>query len=114
MKVVVLDEYRKRSAQLAERFNNSNVDVVLCSTANEFMDVLYNGSIDKVLIDMSSWLGGKALYRYFNLGGRLENTPVVLYGAPSEHVAIANRPRHQADAVLLRQSTVDDIVAAAM
>ena len=114
MKVMLLDESRKRAAQIAEAVGNGKHTLVSCGNSNEFMTALGETSADKLLLDVESWNNGKAIYRYFDVSRSLEDMPVVFYNAPEEFAGIPDRPKHSKDHILTKPTEADSIVEAAM
>lgn len=100
MKVVVLDEVRRRHPSLAEMLERERHSHVLCRGSAEFMEEIARGLPDRVLVDVRSWGRGTSIYKYFELGRKLEEVPIVFYNAPEGFVTIAGRRRHGQDRVV--------------
>lgn len=114
MKILLLDESRKRVAQIAEAIGNGKHTVVSCTNSNDFMVAVTEETPDKLLLDVETWNNGKAIYGYFDVSRKLEDIPVVFYNAPEEFPGMADRPKHSKDHVLPKPSEAEAIVEAAM
>jgi PleD family two-component response regulator len=100
MKVVVLDESRKRRDQFAEVLQGRGHTVTACSTSSEFMEAVQDSTPDAAALDVDSWTHGMALYKYFQFTDRLESIPVIMYNAPENYGGIAGRTRNEKDSIL--------------
>lgn len=115
MQVLVLDEFRQRGSQIAEKVaSGSGAQVVACQITNEFMTALGQGNTEKVIVDVPTWNSGRAIYTYFGVAARLETVPVVFYNAPEGFETLAGRPRHNLDRVLSASCDSEAVVEAAL
>jgi PleD family two-component response regulator len=107
MKVVVLDESKKRTEQIVEILQKKRYTFVCCTQSGQFMETLQESLPDKIIIDYDAWLHGRMIYNHFNLSKRIENVPVVFYNAPENFVALNNRKRHDSDRILNKTTDSD-------
>lgn len=112
MKIVVLDESKKRKEQISEILEKKKIDVVCCSLSGEFIETVEESTPDQILMDVDSWSTGRAIYNYFGFNKKLENVPILFYNAPENFVTINSRKRHNNDRVLNKPSEVESIVQA--
>jgi len=102
MKLVVMDDSRKRNNQLSELLRRKKHLVVSCGGSGEFMEALEKSSVDRILLNVDTWQRGNAIYKYFGVAKRLSGVPVVFYNAPENFINISARERNEADRVLTK------------
>ena len=110
MKIVIMDDTRKRREQLKEAISKHYKNVVEFYSSNDFITSIEESSPDLILLDMETWRKGKSIYNYLRLGKKLENTPVILYNAEEDTYFIQDRTRHEKDRVLPKPTEVGSIV----
>lgn len=110
MRIVVLDESKERIAQFGDILKRSKHDIDYLRGSNDFITRIQKSVPDRVLIDADAWKHGRAIYRYFSIGRRLENVPMTVYNAPDGFVGLTDRPKHNADIILPKSATTESIV----
>ena len=113
MKVMVMDEARKRGNHLADLLAKSRHSVICCHGSNDFLKSLMENKIDKLLLDFTTWHNGRMIYSYFGINGRLDSIPIVFYNTPEDFPGIQGRPKHNNDKVVTRPATIDAIISSA-
>jgi hypothetical protein len=110
MRLLVLDESRERSTQLIDLLKKSRHEVECISNTNDFIAKSTGKSVpDRILVDADSWRHGKAIYDYFGIGLRLESIPLTIYNSPEGFAGPADRPRHNADVLLPKTATIEQV-----
>ncbi|MBD3316367.1 MAG: hypothetical protein GF344_11325 [Chitinivibrionales bacterium] len=107
MKVVVLDQVVERHRPLMTILAEKRHTHVFCAQTAKFMEEVDFGAPDRVLMDVPSWRHGAHIYKYFELGRKLEEIPIVFYNAPVGFVSIRGRRRHELDRVLPENSGME-------
>lgn len=110
MKIVVMDDTRKRREQIKEAISVHCKDVFDCYSSNDFVASIEESAPDLILLDMETWRKGKSIYNYLKLGKKLENIPIILYNAEEDTYFIQDRTRHDKDRVLSKPTEVESIV----
>ena len=110
MKIVILDETKKRKNAMAELLEEKGCDVVRCSASGEFMETIDSSTPDKIFIDVESWKNGRALYTYFKFGRKLCESPITFYNAPEIFNGIAERNPNQGDKVYKRYTDLAEVL----
>jgi hypothetical protein len=114
MRVVIMDESRERTQQLVDLLKKGRHEVECMAATNEFINRLMSKSTpDRIMVDADSWKHGKAIYNYFGIGRKLENIPVTVYNIPEGFSGISDRPKHNADVLLQRTATLEQVAATA-
>jgi DNA-binding NtrC family response regulator len=111
MKILLLDDTRKRRNQLVEVLQKKKYDVIACYSSNSFMQSIEKQKINLILLNLDSWQKGAAMYTYFGIAKRLENLPILFYNASMDFSILHDRPRHGKDRILFKPTEVDAIVA---
>ncbi len=111
MKVVVLDEMKKRNKQIAELLEEKGCDVVACTATGDFMNSVETSVPDKILMEVESWQHGKAIYNYFKFSRKIGEIPVFFYNAPENFSNIQDRSQNQNDKVFTKHTEIDEIVS---
>ncbi len=112
MKVLVLDDGRKRIVQMQDELGKKNIETVLCSTSNSFMDAVGTANFDSFLINVDTWEKGRAIYDYFGIGRKIEQKPVIFYNADETFTSVNNRIPNDKDQVLYKPVDIDAVVGA--
>jgi DNA-binding NtrC family response regulator len=110
MKILILDDTRKRRNQLTDALQKKRFEPTACYSTNEFISSLDKHKFDVVLLDMDSWNRGKSVYNYLGLAKRLENLPIVFYNAGMNFSILNDRPRHGKDRILFKPTEADAII----
>jgi len=110
MKILIVDDLKKRKQQIKEAIEMRHHEVSDCHLTNDFMDALENNSYDMIVLDMETWKKGKSVYNYFKVGKRLENIPIILYNAEEDTYFIPDRVRHEKDRILSKPVDVDTVI----
>lgn len=110
MKIVIMDDTRKRREQLKEEISKHYKDVQDIYSSNDFITTIEESAPDLILLDMETWRKGKSIYNYIRLGKKLENTPIILYNAEEDTYFIQDRTRHEKDRVLPKPTEIVNIV----
>jgi len=111
VKVVVLDDLKKRNEQVTNMLEEKGYDVVACLATGEFMEIIETTSPDTILLDVESWQRGKSVFNYFKFSRELEEIPILFYNAPENFSNIIDRSQHQHDKVFHRQVQLDEIIS---
>jgi DNA-binding NtrC family response regulator len=111
MKVVILDDTKKRRSDLADALHKKRVEVTTYYGSNDFINAIEKNKFDLLLLDMESWNRGKSIYTRFGTAKRLENLPIVFYNAPANFSVLYDRPRHLKDRILPKPTEADAVVA---
>ncbi|MDG5813573.1 hypothetical protein QA601_00635 [Chitinispirillales bacterium ANBcel5] len=114
MKILLLENTRKRSEQIMEQLKDKNVEVRSCVTSNDFLETISETSFDKIVLNVEFWEKGRSMYSYFNACEKFEETPVVFYNADEEFVTICNRPKNIRDQVIHKPVNIEELVNAVM
>lgn len=114
MRVLILDESRKRLHQLQEILSSKRHEVYKCENTNDFMRLINEEKPDRLLLDMESWIRGRMIYSYFRFHRKLEGLPILFYNAPESFVALGGRRRHDLDRVLYKPADIEAIVEAVL
>ena len=114
MKILLLESSHKRREQLSEELMSKNVQVVSCVTTNDFLDTLSESPFDKIVMNADFWEKGKSIYCYFGIGKKLQNTPLLVYGAEEKITAVCDRTRHDEDRFLTGTADVETIIEAVL
>jgi DNA-binding NtrC family response regulator len=109
MSVVVLDESRKRCAQLADALEKSKRPVACCRNSNEFMTKISGGLPDRIVMDVESWTKGRTIYAYFDIAKKIAEVPIVFYNAPENFATIEDRSKHGQDEILPAPTPVEQV-----
>ncbi len=110
MKVLILDESRKRRATLSDRLSQRSHEVSGTSVSGEFMELVGKQGYDMVILDVESWQRGRSIYNYFGVGKRLASTPIIFLNAPENFVSVTERSRNEGDRVFHRPFDLDTVV----
>jgi len=111
VKVVILDESKKRKQQISDMLEEKGYDVVACAATGEFMETIESTSPDTILLDVESWQRGKTIYNYFKFSRKLGEIPILFYNAPENFNNIIDRSQNQHDKVFRKQVDIDEIVS---
>jgi len=110
MRIVVMDESRERSTRLVELFKKGRHEVECLRLSNEFINrMMAKSPPDRVFVEADTWKHGKSIYNYFGIGRKLESIPVTVYNIPEIFAGIADRPKHNADALIPRTATLEQV-----
>jgi hypothetical protein len=113
VKIVVMDESRRRAVQIAEQLQRSKHDVTCFTMSNDFMAAIGRSPLPhRVALDMETWRNGRSIYSYFGVARKLEDVPMVFYNAPEDFVLLQDRPRHNKDEILPGPPVVEAVVEA--
>lgn len=110
MKIVILDESNKRTAEINDLLQDKGHEVQICSGTGEFMEFIELSEPDKILMDVEAWQHGTAIYSYFNFIKRLENIPIIFYNAPENFATITNRSLIENDKIINSPIEIDTII----
>jgi DNA-binding response OmpR family regulator len=102
MRIIVLDESKSRTEQMVEILQRKKYDYVCCSQTGQFFDAINEKKPDKLFLDYEGWCHGRMVYNFFGLTRKLDDTPVVVYNAPENFVALTNRKKHENDRVFAK------------
>ena len=112
MKVIVMDESRKRNAQIANLLQRRKHQVTLCTGTNDFLGALGTVKVDRVLLNIDTWQRGNSVYKYFATANKLSSTPIVFYNAPENFSNLSARERNEEDRVLTKPVEAEAVVEA--
>jgi len=105
-----MDDTRKRREELKIAIEKHHKGVVDFYSSNDLITSVDESAPDLLVLDMDTWKKGRAIYNYFKIGKKLENTPVILYNADEDMYFIQDRTRHEKDRVLPKPTEVGTIV----
>jgi len=111
MKILLLDDTRKRRNELVDAMQKKHYEVEACYSSNNFMQAIDKQKVNLVLIDMDSWNKSKAIFSRFGIAKKLETLPILFYNASMNFSILHDRPRHGKDRILFKPTEVDAIVA---
>jgi DNA-binding response OmpR family regulator len=111
MKILLLDDTRKRRKQLVEAMQKKSYEHIACFTSSDFIQAIDNKKVSLVLLDMDSWNKGLAIYNYFKIAKKLETLPILFYNASMNFSILHDRPRLGKDRILFKPTEADAIVA---
>jgi DNA-binding NtrC family response regulator len=111
MKILLLDDTRKRRKELVDAMQKKHYEVEACYSSSSFMQLIDKQKINLILIDMDSWNKGKGVYSRFGIAKKLESLPILFYNASMNFSILHDRPRHGKDRILFKPTEVDAIVA---
>ncbi len=109
MKILVVDEYSKRRAQIVEILEKNGHDVEGCSTTQDFMVKIDEDTPERLVLDVPTWRNGKAIYQYFQLGKKLEKIPILFYNSYEGFSFDGTRAPHENDRILHEPTKSEDI-----
>ena len=110
MKIVVLEESKKRKEQIANLLEEKGHDAVICTASGEFMETIENSTPDKILLNIESWQHGRAIYTYFKFSKKLDDTPITFYNAPESFTAIPDRNPNQDDKIFTKYTEIEEVL----
>lgn len=110
MKILVMDDTRKRRTQIKEEIVKKGHDVIECYTSNEFIDRIGENKADLILLDADTWKKGKSIYNYLKISKKMENIPVIYYNSEDDNMAIQDRPGNEKDLVLSKPTEVEAVL----
>jgi len=113
MKYVVLEDKGKKEKAVREAFSKKKLDVIFCSTSNDFMTAVSASKFDIAVINAKAWGKGRAIYNYFGAGKNMEDKQVVFYNANEQFIpAIKYRKHSPTDVVHFEPSDIETVVNA--
>ena len=110
MKIVVLDESKRRKEQIADLLEEKGHDVIVCSSSGEFMETIEASTPDKILLNIESWQHGKTIYNYFKFSKKMAETPITFYNAPENFTAIQDRNPNQGDKIYTKHTEIEEVL----
>jgi DNA-binding response OmpR family regulator len=111
MKILLLDDTRKRRNELVNAMQKKHYEVEACYSSNHFMQLIDKQKVNLVLLDMDSWNKGKAIFSRYGIAKKLETLPILFYNASMNFSILHDRPRHGKDRILFKPTEVGAIVA---
>jgi len=112
MEIVLLDELKSRRNEIAQMLEKKRHTVISCASTNEFIAAIAKSSVGMFVVDVESWLHGRAIYSYFAIGKKMEHAPAVMYNAPQNFSVIADRTRNDKDFVVPPPFTAEAVIDA--
>jgi DNA-binding response OmpR family regulator len=110
MKILVMDDTRKRRNQIKEEIVKKGHEVTECFTSNEFMNRIGENKAELILLDADTWKKGKSIYNYFRIAKKMENIPVVFYNSEDDNMAIPERSGNERDLVLSKPTEIEAVL----
>ena len=110
MKILVMDDTRKRRNLLKEEITKKGHEVLECFTSNEFMNKIGENKAELILLDSDTWKKGKSIYSYFKIAKKMENIPVIYYNSEDDSMAIQDRSGNERDLVLSKPTEIEAII----
>ena len=111
MKIVVLDESKKRKEQIADLLEENGHDVLMCSASGEFMETIETRAPNKILLDIESWQHGRAIYSYFKISKRIEDIPITFYNAPENFTVFPDRNPNPEDKIYFKHTDIEEVIS---
>lgn len=111
MKIVVLDESKKRRQQIIDALDEKGHNVLVCAGSGAFMDAIESSTPGKIMMNVESWKHGKAMYNYFKIAKRIEDIPIVFYNVPDKFTSITDRTPHKDDKIYAKQTSIEDVLS---
>jgi DNA-binding NtrC family response regulator len=111
MKIIILDDWRTRRNELADKLRKKRDEVIPLYGSSEFIETVEKGKGDFLLLDLESWNRGKSIYNRFGIAKKLENIPVIFYNAHTNFSGLDARPRHSKDRILPKPTETDAVLA---
>ena len=112
MNIVILDESRKRMAQIADVLEQKGNSVKSFYRSGDFMEALADFIPDTLLINADAWLRGRVIFNYFNFNKKIARYPIVFYNAPEHFAGMSDRTIYQNVKILKKKTDIDAIVEA--
>lgn len=107
MKIVILDEAKKRNNKLVELLEQKGHEAIGCFGSGEFMDQIESHSINRIFMDITSWQHGMGLFGYFRLAKKMVDIPITFYNAPENFNSISDRNPNQNDKIFNQPVDID-------
>jgi PleD family two-component response regulator len=111
VKIVVLEESKKRNNEIVEMLEENSCDVIPCSGTGEFMDSVESSMPDRILLNVDAWQHGKTIYNHFRFSEKISDIPVSFYNAPENFSAITDRAQNPEDKIFSKQTELDEIIS---
>jgi DNA-binding response OmpR family regulator len=112
MKLILVDDNRKRREQIKTAASKRQFRVIDCPTTNDFLTSIENEKVDLLVIETGAWKKNKSIFNYFKIGKELENLPVILYNAEEDSYIIQDRNRSDRDRILPKPTDVETLIEA--
>jgi len=103
MKCVVLEDRGKKGEAVRGAFSKKKIDVVFCTSSNDFMAAVSASKFDVAVINADAWGRGRAIYDYFDLGRKLEGKRLVFFNASEQFVPAVKYRKHGDKDVVYRE-----------
>lgn len=110
MKLILVDDNRKRREQIKTAASKRQYRVIDCPTTNDFLTSIENEKVDLLVIETETWKKNKSIFNYFKIGKELENLPVILYNAEDDSYIIQDRNRSDRDRILPKPTDVETLI----
>jgi DNA-binding response OmpR family regulator len=112
MKVLIVDENRKRRLQILDQLQKKKHAATQCSASGDFMACIDDSAPDRIILDAETWKKGRAMFGRFNFAKKLENIPILFYNVAEGATVIAGREPHARDRILPETKEISDIISA--
>jgi len=106
MTYLVLEDKGKKEEIVREAFSAKGLDVIFCSSSDDFMNAVTALTFDAAVINVKAWGRGKAIYDYFGAGQKMDGKPVIFYNA-REHLIPLIKYRSQNENDVVHNEPVD-------
>jgi DNA-binding response OmpR family regulator len=100
MNILVVEESRKFRTQIAEALAKNKITVSVCSSTNEFVNLLGTTTWDTILFNADAWRHNTPIITYFTLAKKLEKFPIIFYNATEKFSAAPVRQKNDKDRIL--------------
>jgi len=111
MKYLVLEDKGKKEKSVREAFSNKKLDVIFCSTSNDFMNAVTASKFDTAIINVKTWGRGKAIYDYFGAGQKLDGKPVIFYNGHEQLIPVIKyRNKNENDVVHYEPTDIEAVI----
>ncbi len=111
MNVTVLYEKKRTRDELKVAIEKKGHDVTLAVSSDDFFKAIDETVADTFVIDVRSWYRGSAIYNYFNVPAKLNDTPIVFLNIPDGFTSIEGRDSFPGDVTLEKDASFDEIAA---
>lgn len=101
MKVLLLENSRKKRIALHEELEEKKVKVTSCSSSDSFLSLVSEDKgFDKIVMNEEFWDKGRSIYSYFNVASKLADIPLITYNANENFSNICDRAANSSDQIL--------------
>jgi len=114
MKCLVLEDRGKKEEAVREAFSKKKLDVIFCTSSNDFMTALNASKFETAVINAEAWGRGRAIYDYFDAGKKLDGKRLVFFNASEQFVPAIKYRKHSDKDVVYREPIEYEALAEAL